>query len=549
MGVLIVLLVIVTKMADHRAQQAQAEAAEKTENEVEQLTYERDIEQIRVDGLSEIRPKLQRKLEDQQKVRAHVETEINQLNEKARKLAAAFSQLGKVISENTDKVSTDHEQKIAQLKSDIKTAKAKAAQLKSEIAGRPVVYSVVPYQGVGGSDRRPIYIECTRKGIVFQPYGIKLTEEDFLKPVITGNPFDSALLAIRQYWSQTEPGTNHKPYPLLIVRPDGASSYALARHAMKNWDDQFGYELVESEKKLTYGDADPQLRPQIESAIAQAKQFQRRVAMSLQRSQYAAGGNRQASSGGLRASPNGGFINEGGPLKPVKTFTNNSPQRGSFEPSGNNEFERKSNPIATASMATSNATVDSEPSKSESSLQSPAENQSSESQSLQALRSLQDQIKSEYSKQNVAMGSSDRQNSGTSNAKGPSLADNVQPMAASRGSNWALPTRTAGGTAYNRPIKIVCAKNELLLEPYAQSKIQRTKIPLQDRTDQSVDRLVQTVWSIIDAWGVAGVNGYWKPELNFQVLPGGEQRYAQIKQLLRGSGLEVSEIPRSGVSR
>ena len=71
---------------------------------------------------------------------------------------------------------------------------------------------------------------------------------------------DAALRAIREYYARIGPsGSAGEPYPLLIVRPEGVEAYAAARSAMRNWDDEFGYELVDPQMKLKFPDADPEL--------------------------------------------------------------------------------------------------------------------------------------------------------------------------------------------------------------------------------------------------------------------------------------------------
>ena len=76
-------------------------------------------------------------------------------------------------------------------------------------------------------------------------------------------PTDAALRTIRIHALQVY-GDEIAPYPLLVVRPDGIETYAAARKAMQTWDDQFGYELIESEKEIAFPTKDPQLLERVE---------------------------------------------------------------------------------------------------------------------------------------------------------------------------------------------------------------------------------------------------------------------------------------------
>ena len=54
-----------------------------------------------------------------------------------------------------------------------------------------------------------------------------------------------------------------------------------------------------------------------------------------------------------------------------------------------------------------------------------------------------------------------------------------------------------------------------------------------------MDRLVHAVWQVMETWGIAERNGYWKPELRFVVEPGGQSAYQRVRILLDNSGFDV----------
>jgi hypothetical protein len=60
-------------------------------------------------------------------------------------------------------------------------------------------------------------------------------------------------------------------------------------------------------------------------------------------------------------------------------------------------------------------------------------------------------------------------------------------------------------------------------------------------TAGAIDPLVEQIWGQIKSWGVAGKNGYWRPQLRVTVLPGGERRFSELNGLLYKSGLLIEE--------
>ena len=134
---------------------------------------------------------------------------------------------------------------------------------------------IVPHQGPNGTDRRPVYLECTAEGLRIWPEDAlipadQLTVAAWLQSIDpAANPLDAALRAIRHHALQHY-GDAIPPYPLLVVRPDGIDTYAAARQAMADWDDQFGYELIPQETKLAFPKPDPSLQQRVAAAIRDA---------------------------------------------------------------------------------------------------------------------------------------------------------------------------------------------------------------------------------------------------------------------------------------
>jgi hypothetical protein len=114
-----------------------------------------------------------------------------------------------------------------------------------------------------------------------------------------------------------------------------------------------------------------------------------------------------------------------------------------------------------------------------------------------------------------------------------------ESLARRRGKDWALPSRSVGEVAYLRPVRIFCSENEIVIQSGASLNNQQTTIKFDGPTVSAVQPLVDAIWRMIDSWGIAGTNGYWKPELRVSVLPGGQQRLNELQTLLDESGFIV----------
>ncbi len=482
MGVLILLLVFAVKSADTKARRAKQREQQKLQKQVHQLTFQLETEKLRIEGLSQFRPAVKHRLEEERLRRSHLEQELRNLREVAHQLKQQWQQLDEDVEVAKSSLNADR-QKFELLKQRIAARKSELAELRDVIAHRPTIYSIVPTQSKHGTLRRPIYVECTSSGIVLRPCGIRIALDEFSIPIIPGNPLDAALLAIREYWNNySDIGEEGEPYPLLVVRPGGATAYAIARRAMQSWDDEFGYELVEAEKVLDFGAQDKNLTEIVEQTVQDAMRKQRQW-VALQQSAQP-GGNRSKLARRLRRDLNSRIIDEMA-----------SPEAA--DPTA----------ITEQGLATGNKQTE-----------NPLRN------SLQ-LSTLGE------ANHAAAPGNPDMTAHSRSNDPPDSLADQ-------RGADWALPTRTPGATAYRRPIRIECGENHLLVysgdvhEPPA-------KIDMSSSIESTVDQLVEQVWRQIESWGMAEAGGFWKPVLRLRNLPGGRDRAQQLARLLEGSGLEI----------
>ena len=125
-------------------------------------------------------------------------------------------------------------------------------------------------------------------------------------------------------------------------------------------------------------------------------------------------------------------------------------------------------------------------------------------------------------------------------AKAGQPASQLKSLAADRGDNWGLPGAADGSVPLQRPIRVECYGNRLVIVPEVGVRDTAT-IALGPQTEDSIDEFVSAVWVRIESWGIAGRGMYWKPVINARIAPGGEQRFTELQTLLEGSGLKVTK--------
>jgi len=104
--------------------------------------------------------------------------------------------------------------------------------------------------------------------------------------------------------------------------------------------------------------------------------------------------------------------------------------------------------------------------------------------------------------------------------------------------DWALRNATRHAAAISRPIHVDCFPDRIVLVPEGNSGEPRV-IFCNNGGERDADQLVAAVWEIMDTWGMAGREMYWRPVLNFYVVPGAEPRMLDISRSLEGSGLMI----------
>lgn len=175
---------------------------------------------------------------------------------KARLKRESLTDASQSLSERETRLA-EHEARIAQK---IAMARKNIDLLDRKQATAANEFALVPYDGSSGTVRRPIYIECSKKGFRFLPEDEALSPADIKGFPLHYNPLLTGTQSLVRFWSRRRRdlgGDEPEPYVLLLVRPSGINTYYEARTYLAGLDVNFGYELIEEDWKLRYPDADP----------------------------------------------------------------------------------------------------------------------------------------------------------------------------------------------------------------------------------------------------------------------------------------------------
>jgi len=274
----LVLILVITVTNSHASARRDAELA--TTN----VKDSADVMEVVSDELVAQRESLKKQVERRRRDLADIEDHIQRLTKNLQELASRIEQIQSFASD-TEKSESQKEALVQSLREQIDEKKKELLEEIEKQKKRKPAFAVIPYVGNNGTSRRPVYLECTKQGVVIQPEGLLISVQDLKPPTGPGNPLDSALRVLRLAYQQRDVtfGINQPPYPLLLVRPDGIHTYAMALEAMSGWDDQYGYELINGDMDLTFPTSIPGLNEQLTQTVEVARARQRAMIASMPR--------------------------------------------------------------------------------------------------------------------------------------------------------------------------------------------------------------------------------------------------------------------------
>ena len=252
MGALLVLLVLFSRSASMGQQNAATAAV------VEELELAKENVSWRLNQLAGVRDRTAEDLAKARMQLAGVEENARELTDELERILRTAKELE---GDAGSRQATEAE--LAALEARLKNARESLDKARADQATKPAAYAVVPYVGVNGTHRRPLYIECCIDGVFLQPEGIRLNPSDFEGPPGPGNPLACALRAAREHLARNSANSGDpaaQPYPLLLIRPSGVMAYYAARESIASWGSEFGYQLIDEDWTLAFPPGDPALK-------------------------------------------------------------------------------------------------------------------------------------------------------------------------------------------------------------------------------------------------------------------------------------------------
>lgn len=282
MGSLVVLLVAMAQISREKAQ-LEAEAARLTVEAAQHAAdspQRRELEQqlaqadAALSRLRLVKAEGTAHLTQEQKRLSDIEDHLHRLRDESEALVAETKELIAVEDQHYDdaKIAQHELERLNRLIGEIQE---EIELLKHAATGRERKFAVVPLRdGRTGTLRPPVYYECTESGVVLQPEGIRLTWQDLVAGDFS-SPVNAASRAVSRYFEEhpeaRAANESGRPYPLLIVRPDGVYSYYQARAALEEAGVDYGYQPVAADWPLEYGETNPVLAAQVEDAVRTAR--------------------------------------------------------------------------------------------------------------------------------------------------------------------------------------------------------------------------------------------------------------------------------------
>lgn len=256
-------LAAVQKIQEENAEAAAARKAEldRRQRELHAILANEDQELLGQIHSLEDRLKLATEDLEQEKLRTtEFQTKIATESAKVtEKLSALQSQQSEASRENQHSEASRNE--VQRMRAQLEQLEQTLIDLKALRKRQQQMFSVVPYRGKSGENRRPIYVECARSGVVFHPDrtmldGLTLSAGTIRTEVERRIDAQNAIL-------KTSTGKpQEKAYLLMLIRPDGVITYGEALDALVGLPIDFGYELIESDWVLDFPSDESTFRTQ-----------------------------------------------------------------------------------------------------------------------------------------------------------------------------------------------------------------------------------------------------------------------------------------------
>jgi hypothetical protein len=293
------------------------------------------------------------KLEELGSAQAALQKDQAELDALEKRLEAIL-RAKRLLAESVSKASNEG----IEVENKLTSTATRLRTIRGQIARASTTYTFVAYDGVSGTTRRPVLIECAHGHMTFLQEGIPLSTADVSGFSPMYNPLRAGAQALLDYWSTHSAPGDPRPYVLLVVRPSGTVAYYEARHLLERMKDPFGYELLPDDQKLDVPPPVPEAVDACRKAIEKA--FAERVDAFKDVFTSGSGLGRSKLLAGSGTDPFGKALSghEGGSPSPFDGL-GNSPlvdSKGTSQTPGNTGGGQPGQPGGSASLSTGNGT-------------------------------------------------------------------------------------------------------------------------------------------------------------------------------------------------
>lgn len=266
MGALILLLLVLDRrakiVAAHKARQALAQLQEEQQQAAAArlAEWERRRQALRDQlrreeaGVTAELQAAQSQLQQATTAYAAEQTAIQHLKELAQSVQQALHNDAQGLADR-QKALVAAEQRTARASAEVERLSAGLHQLERTLADlqaarrqQPPIYSVVPYRGKQGDNRRPVYVECQGNQVIFHP-----------DRQVVDLPGGDVRAEVQRRLAGQAPGN---AYLLFLVRPSGILTYYRTMSLLHGLPLDFGYEFIEADWQLEFPAADGRPPPQ-----------------------------------------------------------------------------------------------------------------------------------------------------------------------------------------------------------------------------------------------------------------------------------------------
>jgi hypothetical protein len=196
---------------------------------------------------------------------------------------------------------------LARLTVDLERMERTLSELKALRQRQQQTYSLVPYHGNRGDNRRPLYIECTEEDLIFHPDHLAL-HSWALTPGGIRAEIERRLERQRAEIKRVDGKPTENGYLLMLIRPNGIATYYQTLAALRGLPIDFGYEFIDQDWILDFSENENAPKRQPWMAVEQTMEKQPSGSFAIHRQPLAPRTGRSPSvagaSGWWESSPN-----------------------------------------------------------------------------------------------------------------------------------------------------------------------------------------------------------------------------------------------------